>query len=75
MEADIWFEPATVLEVLGAEISVSPIHTSAFGRVREDAGLAIRFPRFTGAFRDDKEPRDATTTQELLEMYESQSKK
>jgi len=75
MTADVWFEPAVVLEVLGAEISLSPIHTCAFGRVRGDAGLAIRFPRFTGQFRDDKKPRDATTTQELLSMYQSQTKK
>lgn len=75
MNADIWFEPAVVLEVLGAELSLSPIHTCAFGKVREDAGLAIRFPRFTGVFRDDKEPRDATSTEELLSMYEKQRKK
>ena len=75
MSADVWFEPAAVLEVLGAELSLSPIHTCAFGKIREDAGLAIRFPRFTGAFRDDKMPRDATTTQELLSMYEKQRKK
>jgi DNA ligase-1 len=75
MQADFWFEPAIVLEVLGAEITVSPIHTSAFGRVRKDAGLAIRFPRFTGKIRDDKGPREATTTDELETMYRSQLKK
>ena len=75
MNADVWFEPAVVLEVLGAELSLSPIHTCAFGKVREDAGLAIRFPRFTGVFRDDKEPRDTTSSQELLSMYEGQRKK
>jgi DNA ligase-1 len=75
MEADVWFEPALVLEVLGAEISISPIHTCAHSKIREGAGLAIRFPRFTGAFRDDKQPRDATTSQELLEMYQKQLRK
>ena len=75
MNADVWFEPAAVLEVLGAELSLSPIHTCAFGKVREDAGLAIRFPRFTGVFRDDKGPRDVTSSQELLSMYEAQRKK
>ncbi|NLI73352.1 MAG: ATP-dependent DNA ligase [Euryarchaeota archaeon] len=74
MDADVWFEPSIVLEVLGAELSLSPIHTCAFGKIREDAGLAIRFPRFTGTFRDDKGPRDATTSQELLSMYEAQRK-
>jgi len=75
MEADVWFEPALVLEVLGAEISLSPIHTCAHGRIRDGAGLAIRFPRFTGTFRDDKRPRDATTSHELYDMYNAQLKK
>lgn len=66
MEPDVWFEPALVLEVYGAELTISPIHTS---------GLAIRFPRFTGRFRLDKKPEDATTLQELWEMYERQLKK
>lgn len=75
MEADVWFEPALVLEVLGAEITLSPIHTCAHGRVREGSGLAIRFPRFTGTFREDKRPRDATTSQEMYDMYMAQQKK
>jgi len=74
LEADIWFEPTTVLEVRGAELTVSPIHTAAWGAVRPGAGLAIRFPRFTGRWRDDKGPEDATTTKELLEMYRLQLK-
>ncbi|QLH75622.1 MAG: ATP-dependent DNA ligase [Methanomassiliicoccales archaeon] len=75
MQADYWFEPGVVLEVLGAEITVSPIHTAAFGAVRKDAGLAIRFPRFTGRIRDDKGPRESTTSKELLEMYKMQLKR
>jgi DNA ligase 1 len=75
LAADFWFEPGMVLEVLGAEITLSPIHTCAFGRIRKDAGLAIRFPRFTGKVRDDKGPREATTTDELENMYRSQLKK
>jgi DNA ligase-1 len=75
MEADYWFEPALVMEVLGAEITVSPIHTAAYGKVRKDSGLAIRFPRFTGKFREDKGAREATSTKELEEMYSKQLKK
>ncbi|MDD1743754.1 MAG: ATP-dependent DNA ligase, partial [Methanomassiliicoccales archaeon] len=75
MEADYWFEPFMVLEVLGAEITISPIHTTAYGLIRKDSGLAVRFPRFTGRFRDDKEPREATTSKELEEMYSKQAKK
>lgn len=75
MVADFWFEPSVVLEVLGAEITISPSHTTAMGLKKKDAGLAIRFPRFTGRWRDDKEPKEATTVKELVGMYESQLKK
>ena len=74
MEADAWFEPAIVMEVLGSEITLSPIHTAAKGAIREGSGLAIRFPRFTGKWRDDKKPEDATTVQEVLDMYRRQLK-
>ncbi|MCD6591769.1 MAG: ATP-dependent DNA ligase [Thaumarchaeota archaeon] len=75
MEADIWFEPKIVLEIIGDEITISPIHRAAWGAVREGFGLAIRFPRFTGRYRLDKAPEDATTTEEILEMYRRQLKK
>jgi DNA ligase-1 len=29
----------------------------------------MRFPRFTGRWRDDKAPEDATSTDELAELY------
>ncbi len=75
IEADVWFEPAVVIEVLGAEITLSPIHTCAMNTVRKGSGLAIRFPRFTGNYRIDKSPEDATTTNEIIKMYERQLKK
>jgi DNA ligase-1 len=74
LEPDAWFEPREVLEVRGAEMTVSPVHTCAWGAVRPGAGLAVRFPRFTGRWRDDKGPEDATTVRELLEMYGRQLK-
>jgi DNA ligase-1 len=75
LKADVWFEPALVLEILGAEITLSPIHTCSMDSVRKGSGLAIRFPRFTGKYRDDKSAEDATTSAEILEMYNSQLKK
>jgi DNA ligase-1 len=75
MKADFWMEPKMVLEVLGAEVTFSPIHTCAYGELKADAGLAIRFPRFTGRFRDDKAPEDATTDQEIITMYNNQLKR
>ncbi len=73
MEADHWFEPAIVLEVMGAEVSVSPTHTAATGLLPEGSGLAVRFPRFTGKVRDDKSAEQATTAAELLNMYRGQT--
>jgi DNA ligase 1 len=67
--ADVWFEPSLVLEVLSAELTLSPNHTAGWGQLKENAGLAMRFPRFTGRWRDDKEPQDATTTQQMVELY------
>jgi DNA ligase-1 len=75
MQPDVWLKPAMVLEIIGDEITLSPIHTCCWGRVKEGAGLAIRFPRFTGRFRFDKSPEDATTSSEILSMYERQLKK
>ncbi len=75
LEADVWFEPAEVLEILGAEVTLSPIHMAALNSIRKDAGLAIRFPRFTGKYRSDKSPQDATSSKEIVEMYRAQLKK
>lgn len=72
MVPDVWFEPTLVLEVTGAEISVSPIHTAASGIEGEDSGIAIRFPRFTGRVRNDRGPDQATTVEEIEEMYRLQ---
>jgi DNA ligase-1 len=67
--ADVWFEPTLVVEVLAAELTLSPHHTAGWGKLKENAGLALRFPRFTGRWRDDKAPEDATTVEEVLDMY------
>ncbi len=72
IEPDVWFRPGLVLEVRGAELTLSPVHRAALGRVRSGAGLALRFPRFTGRFRDDKSATEATTAAELLTMYRTQ---
>ncbi|MEM2920935.1 MAG: ATP-dependent DNA ligase [Candidatus Bathyarchaeia archaeon] len=75
IKADFWFVPMKVLEVRGAELTLSPSHTCGFGVIRKDSGLAVRFPRFTGKWRDDKGPEDATTVKEIIEMYKSQLKR
>jgi DNA ligase 1 len=67
--ADVWFEPSLVVEVLSAELTLSPNHTAGWGQLKDSAGLSMRFPRFTGRWRQDKEPQDATTSQQLIELY------
>jgi len=74
MEPDVWVDPALVAEVIGAELTLSPIHACARGVIKPDAGISIRFPRFI-RWRPDKRPEDATTSQELVEMYNRQLKK
>jgi DNA ligase-1 len=74
MEPDVWVEPALVAEIIGAELTLSPIHTCARGVVKPGAGISIRFPRFI-RWRPDKRPEDATTSKELVEMYQGQLKK
>jgi DNA ligase-1 len=71
MKPDIWFNPEIVVEVLGAEITRSPLHTAA---VEKGKGLALRFPRFK-RFRDDKKPEQATTVKEILGMFDKKRKK
>ena len=72
MVPDVWFEPNVVLEVVAAEITLSPIHTAAKDVLKEGAGLGIRFPRFTGRVRDDKTPEQSTSVSEIIEMFEMQ---
>jgi DNA ligase-1 len=71
MKADVWFEPLKVIEVLGDEITKSQAHPAA-REFLKDSGLAIRFPRFTGSWRDDKSPEQATSVDELIEAFELQ---
>ena len=73
LKADVWFIPERVMEVLGDELTLSPIHTAGFDAIRKGAGLAVRFPRFQ-RWRDDKSAEEATTVPELLDIYRSQLK-
>ncbi|AOL16192.1 ATP-dependent DNA ligase [Sulfolobus sp. A20] len=74
MEPDVWVEPLYVAEIIGAEITLSPLHSCCQDMIAKDSGLSIRFPRFI-RWREDKGPEDATTTEEILEMYKRQLKK
>jgi len=75
LEADLWFTPAVVIEIIGDELTLSPVHMCAYNRIRENAGIAVRFPRFTHRWRVDKAPEDATTVDEIIEMYRARLRK
>lgn len=64
---DFWFAPQYVVEVLGSEITRSPVHTCNWNSTKKQ-GLALRFPRFI-RWRSEKSPEEATTTDEILQMY------
>ena len=74
VKADFWFVPSMVLEIIGDEITLSPIHTCALGVLKENSGLAIRFPRLVN-YRPDRTPEDATTVEEMIKIYRAQLKK
>jgi len=74
LEPDVWIEPKLVAEIIGAELTLSPMHTCCLGYVRPGVGISIRFPRFI-RWRPDKNPEDATTEEELYEMYKRQLRK
>jgi len=74
IKADYWFIPAKVLEVRGAELTLSPSHTCGLGTIKKGSGLAVRFPRFTGKWREDKAPEDVTKVSEIVSMYKAQQK-
>ena len=74
MEADVWFEPELVLEIVASEITLSPIHKTGMDLIRKGSGLALRFPKFTGKIRYEKTVEDASTDDEVLALYKRQSK-
>ena len=63
---DVWANPEIVVAIRADEITKSPLHTAG--------GLALRFPRLM-AFRDDKEPEQATTVGEMEDLFKQQKKR
>ena len=74
MEADVWFQPELVLEIVASEITLSPIHKTGLNLIRNGSGFALRFPKFTGKIRHEKSVEDASTGEEVLTLYNRQSK-
>ena len=74
MEADVWFDPEIVIEVVASEITLSPIHKVAMDKIRKGSGLALRFPKFTGKIRFEKTSENATNIDEIITLYNSQKR-
>ena len=74
MDADVWFEPNLIIEIIASEITLSPIHKTGLDMLRKGSGMALRFPKFTGRIRTEKNVNDASTDEEIIALYKSQKK-
>ena len=75
LKMDIWFTPKLVLEIIASEITLSPLHTAAYGLIKKNFGVALRFPKYSGRIRFDKKPEDSTNTSELIQLFNKQVKR
>jgi DNA ligase-1 len=67
---DVWLKPEVVVEVIADEITPSPRHTA--GKVGDEPGFALRFPRVVSFRGADKRAEDATTVKEIAELFRQQ---
>merc|ERR1712004_88491 len=72
MQPDVWLEACQVWEIRAADLSISPVHTSAMGVKADGKGIGLRFPRFL-RIREDKSPEEATGADQIVEMFEAQA--
>jgi DNA ligase-1 len=70
LEPEHWVIPKHVIEVRADEITLSPMHSCG---KEKGKGYALRFPRMIKS-RSDKKPEDATTTEEIKNMYKNQKR-
>lgn len=70
---DVWFEPSLLFEVKVADLTTSPIYKCGATYLGDgQKGISLRFPRLLN-IRTDKGTEDATSSDQLVEMYNNQS--
>ncbi|MBC7219215.1 MAG: ATP-dependent DNA ligase [Hadesarchaea archaeon] len=67
IDCDAYFKPEVVFEIAYEEIQVSP-------EEKHTSGMGLRFPRFVRV-REDRRPEEATTVQEIQELFELQERR
>lgn len=70
----LWFEPSEVWEIRGADLTLSPVHKAAAGRMHQERGVSLRFPRYIRS-RPDKSIEQATGPEVLEDLYNKQSRR
>jgi DNA ligase-1 len=68
---DVWVVPRIVIELQADEVSRSQMHPA--GSADNGPGYALRFPRIIKE-RTDRNPEDATSTEEVIELYNMQGR-
>ena len=74
IELDVWFEPKVIWEIKTADLSLSPVYTAGNSLTESNKGISLRFPRFIRV-RPDKKPEEATTSEEIHNMFLAQGSK